>query len=148
MSRRAVQTPLGTMCLTEDYGCITEFLWGGSGTDATPLLLEAERQLAEYFAGKRKTFDLPLAPKGTAFQRSVWQALRDIPYGETRSYGEIARAVGNPKASRAVGMANHRNPVPVLIPCHRVIGADGTLTGYGGGTERKALLLALETSNK
>ena len=148
MKKLSFPTPLGEMCLTEEDGCITEFLWGGGGTDETPLLLEAQRQVTEYFAGTRKAFELPLAPNGTPFQKSVWQALRDIPYGETRSYGEIAKAVGNGKAARAVGMANHRNPIPVIIPCHRVIGADGSLTGYAGGLERKTLLLALEASNK
>ena len=148
MKKRSIFTPLGEMYLTEENGCITEFLWGGGGTDVTPLLLAAETQLAEYFSGKREVFDLPLAPKGTPFQKSVWHALCDIPYGETRTYGEIARVVGNEKASRAVGMANHRNPIPVIIPCHRVIGANGTLTGYAGGLERKTLLLRLEASNK
>lgn len=101
-------------------------------------------QLCEYFAGSRQTFDLPLEPRGTEFQRRVWNALCEIPYGETRSYGEIAQRVGNPKASRAVGMANHRNPIPILIPCHRVIGADGSLVGYGGGLGVKRYLLDLE----
>ena len=101
-------------------------------------------QLEQYFAGRRKTFELPLAPEGTAFQLKVWQALQEIPYGETRSYGQIARAVGNEKAARAVGMANNQNPISIIIPCHRVIGADGKLVGYGGGLERKACLLELE----
>ena len=149
MKRRTVQTPLGAMCLTESDGCITAFSWDGCGQqDETPLLLEAERQLAEYFAGARRGFDLPLAPEGTPFQKAVWRALLEIPYGETRSYGEIAAAIGNARACRAVGMANHRNPIPVLIPCHRVIGADGSLTGFGGGLDRKALLLTLEKSKK
>jgi len=142
-----ISTPLGDMCLTEENDCIVSFLWGGSGNDETPLLTEAAQQLSDYFAGHRRTFDLPLAPKGTDFQQSVWRALTEIPYGETRSYGEIAKALGNPNASRAVGMANHRNPIPIIIPCHRVIGADGSLTGYGGGLPRKKYLLALEASS-
>ncbi len=101
-------------------------------------------QLDEYFAGKRRTFDLPLAPRGTAFQRAVWQALTLIPYGETISYGELARRIGKPRASRAVGLANAANPLPIIVPCHRVIGADGSLTGFGGGLGIKGKLLALE----
>ncbi len=103
------------------------------------------KQLREYFAGKRADFDLPLAPEGTEFQRSVWRNLQDIPYGETISYGELAKRVGNPKASRAVGAANGQNPIPIVIPCHRVIGANGKLTGFGGGLPTKEALLALET---
>ena len=110
----------------------------------TPLLLEAKRQLEEYFAGLRAAFSLPLAPEGTDFQKAVWRELENIPYGETRTYGQIARALGNPKASRAVGMANHKNPVAIMIPCHRVIGADGSLTGYAGGLDIKETLLRLE----
>lgn len=110
----------------------------------TPLMEKAERQLLEYFRGERKIFDLPLAPEGTVFQKKVWQALKEIPYGQTRSYGEIARQVGCPKGFRAVGMANHRNPLPILIPCHRVVGSKGALTGYAGGVELKGQLLELE----
>ncbi len=102
------------------------------------------RQLEEYFAGDRTTFDIPLAAEGAPFEREVWHALEEIPYGETVSYGEIARRVGQPTAARAVGTANGRNPIAVIVPCHRVIGADGSLTGYGGGLERKRLLLELE----
>jgi len=105
---------------------------------------EAMRQLRAYFAGELKDFDLPLAPEGTAFQLSVWQALRRIPYGETVSYGEVARAIGRPSASRAVGAANGSNPLPIVVPCHRVIGSTGKLTGFGGGLDTKAALLALE----
>jgi len=111
--------------------------------DAKPFAA-AVAQLEEYFAGKRRTFDLPLAPRGTAFQRSVWKALTKIPYGETASYGEIARRIGQPTASRAVGLANGANPLPIIVPCHRVIGADGSLTGFGGGPDVKRKLLALE----
>ncbi len=110
----------------------------------TALLLEAKRQLDEYFAGERTEFQLPLNPKGTEFQNKVWHQLLQIPYGETRTYGQIAEAVGNPKASRAVGGANHNNPIAVIIPCHRVIGADGKLTGYAGGVDLKETLLRLE----
>ena len=109
-----------------------------------PHLLEAQRQLTEYFAGRRTTFELPLDCRGTAFQQSVWQALRTIPFGETRSYSEIAAQIGRPRAVRAVGAANGRNPVAIVSPCHRVIGAGGALTGFAGGLEAKSYLLALE----
>jgi len=101
-------------------------------------------QLEHYFTGSRKSFEVPLRPSGTRFQLSVWEGLREIPYGKTISYGELARWIGNPRAVRAVGRANGSNPIAVIVPCHRVIGADGTLTGYGGGLDRKAKLLALE----
>ena len=109
-----------------------------------PLLDLAERQLAEYFAGKRTQFDLPLSPHGTDFQRAVWRELERIPYGATISYAELARRIGRPQAMRAVGAANGRNPIAIIVPCHRVIGADGSLTGFGGGLPRKQFLLALE----
>ncbi|HKE43248.1 MAG TPA: methylated-DNA--[protein]-cysteine S-methyltransferase [Steroidobacteraceae bacterium] len=102
------------------------------------------RQLSEYFAGERQVFDLELAMAGTPFQRAVWSALREIPYGETISYGELARRLGRPRAVRAVGSANGANPVPIIVPCHRVIGSDGSLTGFGGGLDMKRRLLALE----
>jgi len=104
----------------------------------------AAAQLSAYFAGRLTEFDLPLAPAGTAFQQRVWAGLRAIPYGQTVSYGELARRVGSPAARRAVGLANGRNPIAIVIPCHRVIGADGSMTGYGGGLDRKQFLLALE----
>ena len=104
----------------------------------------AREQLGEYFAGERTDFDLPLAPVGTPFQEDVWSALREIPYGRTASYGELAEWIGRPSASRAVGMANGRNPISIVVPCHRVIGASGDLTGYAGGIERKRFLLELE----
>jgi methylated-DNA-[protein]-cysteine S-methyltransferase len=107
-------------------------------------LAAARTQLAEYFDGRRRAFDLPLAFGGTPFQRRVWRALLDIPYGETTSYGELARRIGRPSASRAVGLANGSNPIAVVVPCHRVIGTNGSLTGFGGGLERKRLLLDLE----
>ncbi|ACQ79040.1 methylated-DNA/protein-cysteinemethyltransferase [Beutenbergia cavernae DSM 12333] len=112
--------------------------------DAPPVLREAMRQLAEYFSGTRREFDVPLAPAGTPFQLRVWDLLREIPYGETRSYGDIAAALGDPGSSRAVGLANGSNPLSIIVPCHRVIGADGSLTGYGGGIDRKRFLLELE----
>ncbi len=116
------------------------------GPDPGGLLAEAMAQLAAYFAGERRDFDLPLAPAGTAFQRRVWEALRAIPYGGTTSYGELAAAVGHPSSARAVGAANGANPLAIVVPCHRVVGADGTLTGYAGGLEAKRRLLDLERS--
>jgi len=104
----------------------------------------ARRQLVEYFDGTRRVFDIPISPTGTAFELRVWAALRKIPYGETVSYGQLAQRIGDPHAARAVGLANARNPIAVIVPCHRVIGADGALTGYGGGLDRKRLLLDLE----
>lgn len=113
------------------------------GTE-TPLLREAFRQLESYFAGELMVFDLPLNPQGTPFMRQVWQALRNVPYGRTASYKDIAAAVGRPKACRAVGLANNRNPLPIVIPCHRIIGSKGDLVGYGGGLDMKRRLLTLE----
>ena len=115
-----------------------------SGDASGELVKDCKAQLGEYFAGRRRTFDLPLSPEGTDFQKNVWMHLRDIPYGETRTYGELAEMAGNRKASRAVGMANHCNPILILVPCHRVIGANGSLTGYAAGIEAKKFLLALE----
>ena len=117
-------------------------------TPGAPASEEAVRQLREYFAGHRSDFDLPLSPSGTPFQLAVWRALRAIPSGETTSYGAIAEAIGRPTAVRAVGAANGRNPISIIVPCHRVIGANGTLTGYGGGLPRKAWLLNHETSER
>jgi methylated-DNA-[protein]-cysteine S-methyltransferase len=117
----------------------------GVRDDEAPVLARGRRQLRQYFAGERTEFDVPLGAGGTGFQRRVWQALTGIPYGQTRSYGEIARQLGLPPgASRAVGLANGQNPISIIVPCHRVIGADGSLTGYGGGLERKRILLDLE----
>jgi len=107
----------------------------------------AASQLTEYFSGKRKDFDLPLEPQGTEFRKKVWSALTEIPYGETRSYKDIAERIGNPKACRAVGGANNKNPISIIIPCHRVVGADGSLVGYGGGLDKKTMLLDLESKN-
>ena len=141
-----LETPIGRLLLCADADALTEIRFdaGEARTDASPVLEQAERELREYFAGVRKAFSVPISPKGTPFQRRVWDALRGIPYGETVSYGEVARRIGSPRACRAVGMANHRNPIPIVIPCHRVIGADGGMTGYGGGLEIKKILLELE----
>lgn len=147
-------SPFGTLCLEEEGGALVGVHFLPEGVPEleplprkvcqTPLLAEAEEQLGEYFAGVRREFDLPLAPQGTAFQQAVWEQLLAIPYGETRSYGQLAAALGRPGASRAVGGACHRNPIGILIPCHRVVGADGSLTGYAGGLEIKEALLTLE----
>lgn len=148
-----VTTPIGPLLVAGDeVGLRCIGFPRGSGTrvpepgwreDATPLR-EAVRQLAAYFHGELQEFTLDLAPVGTPFRLRVWDALREIPYGETRTYGDIARAIGQPAASRAVGGANHANPLPIVIPCHRVIGSTGKLTGFGGGLDTKATLLELE----
>lgn len=142
-------SPIGYLTVTEQDGAITSITFGGTAetVPATALLREAKRQLDEYFSGSRRAFDLPLAPQGTAFQRRVWTALAAIPYGETRTYAQIAAAIGSPKACRAVGMANHCNPLPIVIPCHRVIGSGGQLTGYAGGLDTKRYLLTLEQAD-
>ncbi len=114
-------------------------------TEDSRFLRDAVRQLNDYFAGKRKQFELMLAPQGTDFQKKVWSALCDVPFGKTASYGHIAAAIGNPNASRAVGLANGQNPIAIVIPCHRIIGKSGRLTGYGGGLDRKQTLLDLES---
>ena len=139
-------SPVGNLLLVSNTDAILrlERAEPSGRSDDCPLLHKAARELDEYFAGRRRTFDLPLRTAGTAFQQAAWDALRQIPYGETRTYAQQVAAVGCPKAARAVGQANHRNPIAILIPCHRVIGSDGKLTGYGGGTDMKAFLLALE----
>jgi methylated-DNA-[protein]-cysteine S-methyltransferase len=146
-------SPVGELLLTTDGTGLTG-LHMPSPTAATerdpswqrddPALSDVVEQLQSYFAGTRRTFDVALAPRGTPFQLKVWEALRAIPYGTTVSYGELAEQIGNPKASRAVGLANGRNPIGIIVPCHRVIGANGSLTGYGGGLENKRILLDLE----
>ena len=143
---RHIETPIGrlALCADGDGLCALRFAATGDAMDAAPVLLQAERELEEYFAGRRTAFSVPLSMHGTPFQMEVWAALRAIPYGETRSYGELARRIGRPGACRAVGMANHVNPLPILVPCHRVLGADGHLTGYAGGLDVKKYLLGLE----
>ena len=147
------QSPVGVLLLAADAGGLREIKFQKNGRAAcadsswiedVAALGEAIRQLRDYFAGKREDFDLALAPRGTPFQQKVWKELCRIPYGETISYGELARRIKNPKASRAVGLANGSNPIPIIIPCHRVIGSNGKLTGYGGGLPIKEKLLALE----
>jgi methylated-DNA-[protein]-cysteine S-methyltransferase len=146
-----VRSPIGTLRL---YAAIDQlvglYLPDRPAPDAVEgpsrVLGEAAAQLAEYFAGRRREFSLALAPSGTGFQQQVWEALMRIPYGETRSYAELARALGRPAAPRAVGAANGRNPISIIVPCHRLIGADGSLTGYGGGLPAKRWLLDHEAA--
>jgi methylated-DNA-[protein]-cysteine S-methyltransferase len=152
-----MDSPVGPLEVVSDGAAITHILFVDddvtmlpnaltSSTPSEPLLAEAHRQLREYFDGEREEFDLPLSPIGTAFQRRVWHELAQIPYGRTASYGEIAARMGLPPGgSRAVGTANGSNPIAIVVPCHRVIGADGTLTGYAGGLHRKRYLLDLES---
>lgn len=144
------ETELGKMGIAEDEGKITNLFFEGEKTPEgfevfeTEVLKEAGRQLKSYFAGELREFKLPLEPKGTEFMKNVWMALCEIPYGKTATYKDIAERIGNPKACRAVGMANNRNPIAIFIPCHRVIGANGSLTGYYGGLDMKKRLLDLE----
>ena len=151
MKRIAIyHSPVGDLQLEYENGAVTALktVKAEVQSDGAPDALAETvfSQLDEYFAGTRTAFDFPCAPQGTPFQQKVWAALREIPYGETRSYKQIAEAIGKPKACRAVGMANNRNPIIIVIPCHRVIGADGSLTGYGGGLEMKRALLDLESA--
>lgn len=147
-------TPVGPLTVTASDEAVTAVRFGASGPafdspgELPPLLRRAVGELREYFAGTRRTFTLPLAPAGTPFQQEVWAALREIPYGETRTYGQIAARIGRPRASRAVGMANNRNPVGIVVPCHRVVGASGALVGYAAGLPVKEFLLRLEEMNK
>jgi methylated-DNA-[protein]-cysteine S-methyltransferase len=152
---KVVDSPVGKLTLVASHEGLAAILWEHDNPrrvrlnieaedNEHPVLVEAERQLGEYFAGQRKQFALTLDLAGTPFQRKVWNALLTIPFGETRSYGQIARQIGNPDAVRAVGAANGRNPVSIVAPCHRVIGSSGKLTGFAGGLEAKAQLLALE----
>jgi methylated-DNA-[protein]-cysteine S-methyltransferase len=150
-----VDSPIGQLLLTSDGESLTGLYMGtpskspqldsdwAEKPNAAPLS-EAARQLEEYFAGNRKVFDLPLKMQGTEFQKRVWRQLTQIPFGETWSYGQLAKRLDNPNGSRAVGLANGRNPIAVIVPCHRVIGADGSLTGFGGGIPRKQWLLSHE----
>ena len=141
-----IASPVGPLTLAvDDDGALTRLGFGRGGTSGDPRFAPAVAQLREYFAGERTAFDLPLRPEvGTAFERRVWTELLTIPYGETASYGEIAARIGHPGKARAVGRANGRNPVALVCPCHRVIGSDGSLTGFGGGLENKRTLLDLE----
>jgi methylated-DNA-[protein]-cysteine S-methyltransferase len=153
MSYTYIETPVGRLLVAGDDSGLCRIEFDPDRRDAFPkptwqedfgILAEAIRQLDAYFAGTLRDFDLPLQPSGTPFQLEVWQALRRIPYGTTISYGELAHSIGRPNASRAVGAANGQNPLPIVVPCHRVIGSTGSLTGFGGGLEAKSTLLALE----
>jgi methylated-DNA-[protein]-cysteine S-methyltransferase len=152
---KEMESPVGKLKLVASSKALVAVLWEQERPNRVklgtmnlalrhPILLETERQLSEYFAGKRTRFDLPLEPGGTEFQKKVWQALREIPFGNTRSYLDLARAIGSHAASRAIGAANGKNPLSIVVPCHRVVGAGGALTGFAGGLETKAALLALE----
>ena len=151
-----LDTPIGTLLVAGDEHAVRRIEFPNKEAKPEPGWVEsakgpvgaAVKQLREYFAGSRSEFDLPLEPEGTAFQKSVWKRLLDIPYGATISYGELAKRVGNPNASRAVGAANGKNPIPIVIPCHRVIGASGKLTGFGGGLPVKEALLRLEKNRE
>jgi methylated-DNA-[protein]-cysteine S-methyltransferase len=153
---KTTKTPVGRLTLIASDRGLAAILWENDDPQRVrlgplaenkshPVLLEAERQLRDYFAGRLRKFSVPLDPVGTDFQREVWRALATIPFGETRSYAEIARQIDRPKAVRAVGAANGKNPLSILVPCHRVIGANGKLTGFAGGLETKAALLKLES---
>lgn len=145
-----LDTPVGPVTVTATERAVTAVRFGAAGPavgqagDLPPVLRQAVEELREYFAGERREFTLPLAPAGTPFQQQVWAALREIPYGATCSYGRIAGRIGRPKACRAVGMANNRNPIAIVVPCHRVVGASGALVGYAAGLEVKEMLLRLE----
>jgi len=151
-----IESPIGLIRLESADGFITG-LYFGAGDDKVSeepqnerdaaVIALCQQELAEYFSGRLKQFTVPLRAKGTDFRKQVWEELRRIPYGETASYQEIAKRIGNPKAVRAVGGANHHNPISIIVPCHRVIGADGSLTGFGGGLEAKRWLLELEKGN-
>lgn len=150
---RYIDSPIGRITITSDGDALTGLVFdeerhprdrSGAIEADDAVLLDAERQLGEYFGGWRKSFDLPLRPEGTAFQQTVWKELLEIPFGKAISYLDLARRIGNEKAVRAVGLANGRNPISIVVPCHRVIGADGKLVGYGGGVWRKEFLLQHE----
>ena len=155
LSYKIIQSPVGKLKLVASDKGLVAILWENDNprrvllkdmavNESHPILLETQRQLGEYFASERSTFSVALDTRGTHFQKSVWDALLRIPFGETRSYGQLAKQLGNPRASRAVGAANGRNPVSIIVPCHRVIGSSGKLTGFAGGLERKTCLLNLE----
>jgi len=152
---KEIESPVGKLKLVASANALVAVLWEQERpervklepmkvTPQQPILVETERQLSQYFSGIRTEFDLPIEPNGSNFQKKVWQALRGIPFGETRSYLDLAEAVGSPNACRAVGAANGKNPLAIVVPCHRVVGANGALTGFAGGVEAKAKLLALE----
>ena len=155
LSYKEMESPVGKLKLVANANALVAILWERERPNRVklemlecdpqqPILLEAERQLKEYFSGTRNEFNLPLEPAGTEFQKKVWQALREIPFGQTRSYLDLANSIGSAKAVRAVGAANGKNPLSIVVPCHRVVGADGALTGFAGGLEVKAKLLAHE----
>ena len=157
MQYRRIESPIGPLLIAADVKGLRFVLFSNGRDKARPdphwepdrgLLREAMRQLSAYFTGKLREFDLTLAPMGTAFQRTVWKQLQRIPYGETISYGELARRIDNPQAVRAVGLANGSNPISIVIPCHRVIGSNGSLVGYGGGLPIKQALLSLERGQR
>jgi methylated-DNA-[protein]-cysteine S-methyltransferase len=154
-----MESPVGRLKLVASERGLVAILWENDGPrrvvlgelwddDRQPILVETERQLKEYFTGKRREFSLPLDMNGTPFQKSVWEALLAIPFGETRSYGQLARQLGRPSAMRAVGAANGRNPLSIVVPCHRVIGSSGKLIGFAGGLETKAQLLKMESEGR
>ena len=147
--RKYCYSPVGRLLLEADDLALTSIIFdegslAGETATASSVLIDTLKQLNEYFDGKRKQFDLPLAPEGTDFQQQVWRLVSGVAFGETKSYGELAHQLGSPDYSRAVGLANGRNPIPIIIPCHRIIGANGQLTGYAGGLERKKWLLLHE----
>jgi methylated-DNA-[protein]-cysteine S-methyltransferase len=155
LAYKTIESPIGKLKLVASDKGLVAILWENDSPrrvrldelvadEQHPVLVETERQLGQYFAGKRKTFSIALDMRGTRFQKDVWEALVAIPFGETRSYGQLAKQLGNPRASRAVGAANGRNPVSIIVPCHRVIGSSGKLTGFAGGLDAKAHLLGLE----
>ena len=145
-------SPIGNLYLVEEERKLIRLTFDESPMNCeekeTEFLLKCKKELDEYFQGKRKEFNIPLKLYGTEFQKKVWSALEEIPYGETRSYKDIAIYIENPKGCRAIGLANNRNPIPIVIPCHRVIGADGKLVGYGGGIDKKIFLLELEKTDR
>lgn len=160
LTSATLTTPIGELTLVADESALVAVLWPdddprrvpGAAAAAVagerhPVLDRCAEELLDYFEGNRTSFDIPLAPRGTPFQQQVWAALCTIPYGETRSYGELAAAIGRPKSARAVGAANGRNPLSIVIPCHRVVGADGSLTGFAGGVDTKRQLLDLESQS-
>jgi len=155
LAYKDIESPVGKLRLVASANALVAVLWERERPDRLkleamkfapqqPILIETERQLSEYFVGRRTAFDLPLEPSGSAFQKKVWRALTEIPFGQKRTYLDLANAIGSPKAYRAIGAANGKNPISIIVPCHRVVGANGALTGFASGLEAKAKLLALE----